>query len=120
KQPTGGSKSAAWFIHIQGENLGPLPLQTIKLMLSQNRLQFADYIWGPGLNKWERIYELDEFAALLPGYPKQPIPKKAALVPQSFEEEVEGVAEASEEPEEQFIEEVEPPKPAPRTAKAAV
>ena len=64
-----------WFVHIQGETFGPLSNEIVVLMIKQNRLQFSDYIWRPGLEKWIRISELDEFLVLMPQYPKVPIPE---------------------------------------------
>jgi hypothetical protein len=59
-----------WHIHLQGAIIGPLPTETIELMLRQSRLQFADYIWASPMKEWQRIGEVPEFAALLPAFPK--------------------------------------------------
>lgn len=70
------SKSS-WYVHLQGENVGPLSTATVTSMLQQNRLQFVDFIWEESLTKWHRIMDLDQFASLLPTYPKAAIPKEA-------------------------------------------
>ncbi|MGE4232981.1 MAG: PilZ domain-containing protein [Bacteriovoracia bacterium] len=105
--------AAGWFIHIQGENVGPLPLETIQIMLEQNRLSFADFVWGPGLTKWVRVSEIDEFMHLLPTYPKKPIPKatgrpvlvRATPQTEQLEQEELGV----QEPQQEEQPEVAPP-----------
>lgn len=63
-----------WFIHIEGEAIGPLSSDKVILMLQQNRLQFVDYIWCKTFTKWYRVSEVDEFAKLLPDYPQIPVP----------------------------------------------
>lgn len=69
----------AWFVHIQGETFGPVSTSVIQIMIRQNRLQFADFLWTEGMNKWVRIGELKEFSTLMPSYPSVPIPNEAAL-----------------------------------------
>ncbi len=64
-----------WFVHIQGENLGPLTPEALTAMLKQNRIQFSDFAWHEGLTRWVRISELDEFISLMPTYPKTSIPE---------------------------------------------
>jgi hypothetical protein len=64
-----------WYVHIEGETLGPLSTDSVKNMLAKSRLGFADYLWRPGLTKWVRVFDMDEFAAGLPSYPKSPIPE---------------------------------------------
>lgn len=64
-----------WFVYIQEHTLGPLSTDTIILMLAQNRLQFADYIWSDGQPTWQRIYEVDDFRKALPPFPKDSPPK---------------------------------------------
>jgi len=71
------SKST-WYVHIQGENIGPLSTANVSSMLQQNRLQFVDFIWAESMTKWHRIMDLDQFASLLPQYPKVGIPDLAA------------------------------------------
>jgi hypothetical protein len=67
-----------WFIHIQGEMVGPLRSEVIILMLRQYRLHFADFIWREGLTNWTRISDTTEFASLLPPVPTIPVPAGAA------------------------------------------
>lgn len=78
--------SISWFVHFQSESLGPLATEKVIQMLTQNRLQFADFAWRAGFTKWVRISEIDDFAAHLPGYPKVGIPDasapKAQLAPE--------------------------------------
>lgn len=78
--------TTTWYVHIQGENIGPLSTANVTSMLQQNRLQFVDFIWEESMTKWHRILDLDQFASLLPPYPKAGIPRvetndKAAEVP---------------------------------------
>jgi hypothetical protein len=68
-----------WFIHIQGETFGPLSNEIVVLMIKQNRLQFSDFIWSEGCTKWMRIVEISEFTALMPPYPKVPVPAHAGV-----------------------------------------
>jgi Tfp pilus assembly protein PilZ len=68
---------STWYVHIQGENIGPLSTANVSSMLQQNRLQFVDFIWAESLTKWHRIMDLDQFASLLPQYPKVGIPAVA-------------------------------------------
>lgn len=70
-----------WFVYLSGETLGPLSIDNITLMLKQNRLQFADYVWASPMKKWQRIIELEPFSKLAPAYPKIPIPKVSAEEP---------------------------------------
>lgn len=66
--------SKQWHLHFDGENIGPVTTDVVKLFLKQHRVHFADYIWSTGHTKWHRIIDLDEFASLLPPYPSSPIP----------------------------------------------
>lgn len=66
--------SNAWYVHIDGQVLGPLTQDAVTKMLSQNRLSFVDYLWCDSLLKWHRVLEVDEFAKHLPAYPEIPIP----------------------------------------------
>src|SRR5579884_545965 len=85
----------SWYVHMHDETLGPLTTEKVVLMLTQNRLQFADFAWSEGYTKWVRISDIDEFAAHLPGYPKIGIPKKSVAAPVSeAEPEDEPVVEA--------------------------
>lgn len=73
--------SNAWYVHIDGQVLGPLTQDAVTKMLTQNRLSFVDYLWCDSLLKWHRVLEVDEFAKHLPAYPEIPIPNaKAAEV----------------------------------------
>lgn len=68
-----------WYVHLQGESIGPLSTEHVTLMLQQNRLQFVDYIWSEQFTKWHRISDLDQFAALAPPYPRVSIPHPMQL-----------------------------------------
>jgi Tfp pilus assembly protein PilZ len=68
--------SQSWHVYLQGEPLGPLATETVVLMLKQGRLQFLDFVWAAHLTKWQRLADLDEFAALIPPYPSAPIPSR--------------------------------------------
>lgn len=97
------SQNKNWFVHLGEEIFGPVPTEVINVMLRQSRLQFTDFIWSTGLTKWVRIIDVDDFAGILPAYPRTPIPLAKNTQPQIVEEEV-----FEEEAEEQ--EEVEEPK----------
>ena len=64
-----------WYVHINGQTLGPLAHDAVSLMLQQNRLQFVDFVWASHLTKWHRIVDLDDFVTLIPPYPKAGIPR---------------------------------------------
>jgi uncharacterized protein (TIGR02266 family) len=64
----------SWYVHVDGENIGPFSTEKVSSMLQQNRFQFVDYIWAKHLTKWHRISDLDQFASLMPSYPKIGIP----------------------------------------------
>jgi hypothetical protein len=70
-----------WYVHIEGETLGPVSAESVKNMLAKSRLGFADFVWRPGLTKWVRVYDMDEFAAGLPPYPQSPIPEALGHAP---------------------------------------
>lgn len=73
----------SWFICVGEQILGPLPTDTVTIMLSQNRLQFADYIWTDEQPTWMRIYEVENFRKSLPPFPKMPVPPVPSESPQA-------------------------------------
>jgi len=68
----------SWFVHMQGEVLGPLATEVVTKMLEQGRVQFGDFVWRKGFAKWIRIMDVDAFQGALPPYPKVPIPESEA------------------------------------------
>src|SRR5262245_2324352 len=68
-----------WFVHIQGETFGPVSTNVISIMIKQNRLQFMDYVWTAGMERWVRIGELPACVSLMPPYPKSPGPSEGTL-----------------------------------------
>jgi hypothetical protein len=70
-----------WFVHISGEIFGPVSSDVVNVMLRQARLQFTDFIWTAGLTKWVRIIDVDDFAGLLPAYPRSAIPSSPGKRP---------------------------------------
>jgi Tfp pilus assembly protein PilZ len=98
-----------WYVHIGDEIFGPVATDVVNVMLRQTRLQFTDFIWAPGLTKWVRIIDVDDFTRLLPPYPASAIPRGKS---ESNHEEVEDdVADFSHEEEA-----IEPP-PVPKISK---
>jgi uncharacterized protein (TIGR02266 family) len=71
----------AWYVHVDGENIGPFSTEKVTSMLQQNRFQFVDFIWAKHLTKWHRISDLDQFASLMPAYPKISIPENSSAEP---------------------------------------
>jgi hypothetical protein len=63
-----------WFIHIQGETLGPLPAEAVATMIKQNRVHPAEFAWTHGFDRWMRICECTEFSAHFPAPPAVPVP----------------------------------------------
>lgn len=130
-----------WFIHISGENVGPLATNLVVRMLQQNRLQFVDYIWTEGFENWARISEVEDFAEHMPPFPSvefpqpepepepepEPVEEIQEIVeieaseevvveasPEEEDQEITEVIEATEEEyaaEEEVVEEPEPPPP---------
>jgi hypothetical protein len=95
-----------WYVHIGDEIFGPVSTEVVNVMLRQTRLQFTDFIWAPGLTKWVRIIDVDDFTRLLPPYPASSIPKPG-------KEQKVKVEDVSEEPEEEFSDDLTPPPPPP-------
>lgn len=67
-----------WYLHLQGETLGPLVTGVVRTMLRQKRVEHYDFIWTNGMSRWTRICELDEFSGELPPYPSLPVPSPDA------------------------------------------
>ena len=51
---------SGWYVHLQGDTLGPFATEKLIQMLSQNQVGFADFTWTEGYTKWIRISEIDE------------------------------------------------------------
>jgi hypothetical protein len=99
-----------WYVHLDGDTVGPLSTENVNLMLKQNRLQFVDFIWAPPAKKWQRIVDVDEFSKMAPVYPTVAVPK--AEQPEQPSKKTNYVVESAPK---------ETPKPAPKpAAKTAV
>lgn len=66
-----------WFVHLQGQNFGPLTSEVVVLMIQQKRLEYWDFIWTQGLDSWARIADMMPFSEMLPPYPVAPLPGEA-------------------------------------------
>lgn len=73
-----------WYVCINNEVFGPLDAGAVQVMLQQSRVQFMDFMWREGMSKWTRISEVVQFASLIPGYPKAPLPKSEVPVKPSL------------------------------------
>ncbi len=62
----GGSDEPAWFIHVNGEERGPLGTAAVKDALAAGTMQYGDWIWRPGMQDWAQILSVDQFAAREP------------------------------------------------------
>lgn len=104
----------SWYVHLEGENIGPLSTEKVSQMLQQNRLQFVDFIWAQHLTKWHRINDLDQFASLMPPYPKVAIPESSGEAAPVAEKPTAKTAAkpATEEPKAAKAPAVEEKKPA--------
>lgn len=63
-----------WYLHLQGEALGPLVTSVVHSMLRQRRVEPYDFIWSEGMKRWTRICDVTEFSGEIPQYPATPIP----------------------------------------------
>jgi hypothetical protein len=63
-----------WYLHLQGETVGPLVTGVVQSMLKQKRLELYEYIWCEGMTSWTRICDVAEFSTELSPYPKAPFP----------------------------------------------
>lgn len=111
-----------WFLHVDGEAIGPLSTATLTKMLEQNRCNPADYVWSEGLFSWMRIADCQEFAGMLPPVPKIPTPRggvataapapaKAAAKPKAVAKPAPKIVAPEPEPEpeaEEVVAEAEP------------
>lgn len=63
-----------WFLHINGETIGPLLMETIQNLLRLSRVTLVEYAWCDGMDDWRRLSEIEEFASQLPPHPAIPVP----------------------------------------------
>lgn len=70
------SRPVEWYIHVEGETIGPLFTDTIKILIAQKRMLVTDYLWSDGLTKWVRACDFKEFTFGLSTYPQCPIPNE--------------------------------------------
>jgi hypothetical protein len=71
-----------WFLHIEGETMGPLSTQSVSTMLKQKRLEHYEFAWCDGLAAWTRLSEIPSFNSTLPPYPSVPPPSVETSAPQ--------------------------------------
>jgi hypothetical protein len=75
-------QEGVFFVLVNGQQVGPLPLDQVKLGLTQGRFNPQQLIWAPGLAQWRRIADTPFIMRDLP----QPPPKgqdAAAIAEQS-------------------------------------
>src|SRR4051812_25855437 len=63
-----------WYLHIQGETLGPLSGDIVAGLLRCSRLMPSDLLWSTGMAAWERAASLRAFASYVPSIPSGPFP----------------------------------------------
>jgi len=51
----------AWFVAKQGQSEGPYFAAEVFKKIQNNEISWMDYIWKPGLSKWQRICDVKEF-----------------------------------------------------------
>lgn len=51
-----------WFIHVNGQERGPITTAAVRNALAQGTLSSEDWIWRNGLHNWIQIVSVDEFA----------------------------------------------------------
>lgn len=71
-QPSGvksksGNDEPTWFIHVNGEERGPLGTAAVKDALAVGTLQYEDWIWRQGMQDWAQILSVDQFTVRAPG-----------------------------------------------------
>ncbi|NUM88766.1 MAG: PilZ domain-containing protein [Bdellovibrionales bacterium] len=98
-------QKSVWYLHVNREVFGPLDARAIAVILEQDRASFADHVWTEGFLRWERICDVDLFAALAPSYPSVRPPEPGSI-------------HSAQPPERRFVRSPErwsePPKPLPR------
>lgn len=67
------SHAASYYIAIDGKQCGPLHLQTIFDYIRQKQIDMNTMIWKQGMNNWDKISTLREFAPLFMNCPP-PLP----------------------------------------------
>ncbi len=82
--------SKAWFLHVDGEALGPFSVSMLTKMITQGKASITDFVWCEGLDQWTLIAACSDFAAVLPEAPSTPLPNE--------EEEVAPVAKVKPAP----------------------
>jgi hypothetical protein len=63
-----------WFVHVCEQTLGPLSEPGLLLLLRQGRVQFVDFAWTEGMDKWERLLNIPKLANHLPPFPSVEVP----------------------------------------------
>jgi hypothetical protein len=73
-------KKIEWYLpnHNGAEPHGPFSQEQVLAKLDSRELELDSHIWGVHFeqDRWMRIFELPEFAALLEKYPEVPTPKR--------------------------------------------
>ncbi len=70
--------SKAWFLHVEGEALGPFSVSMLTKMITQGKATITDFVWCEGLPQWTLIAACEDFAAVLPEAPSTPLPNEEA------------------------------------------
>lgn len=53
-----GADTLEWFVHVNGQDRGPLKTTTIRASLAQGTLQPEDWIWRDGFENWTQIQDI--------------------------------------------------------------
>jgi hypothetical protein len=121
-----------WYLHVDGEAVGPMSTNALTKMIRQNRCNAADYVSNQG-GEWTRLGDCGEFGSCWPTTPKIAAPATSAAKAKLIEMPDEGTSDfARPEPKAKVApapkkpvavaapapEPVAPPKPAPKPAPA--
>ncbi len=69
---------AKWYVAQQGRLRGPISGKEIAYWITANGVSVGNYIWTSGQANWQRIYEIPDFAALLPSEPSAKLKAEAS------------------------------------------
>ncbi len=85
--------AAVWKAYIQGQKLGPVDEETIRAWVAEKKVTGRTQIWRPGMEKWLRAAEVEEFASL---FEEQESPAREAEESATREAEEAATREAEE------------------------
>ncbi|QIG47543.1 DUF4339 domain-containing protein [Nordella sp. HKS 07] len=60
-QGSGEVDVPTWFVHVNGQERGPLAITAVKDALAQGTLKPDDWIWRHGMQDWAQIFAIDQF-----------------------------------------------------------